>query len=531
MRNLLIVDDEKNIRQGLRVMIEREYPGAYDIRAASHGEEAMKLHRERPADIILTDIRMPVMDGLRMIEMMDKDEHGERPALVILSGYDEFEYAKTAIRYQVKEYLLKPIRREELFAVLERIEADTKSRGEMKQQLAETDDFRRELRVSRLQQLIGGRDIPPYEMEAIQQQIGFQHFALPFRVVVLTYRHEDGGWMNREELNLLADQLLPSHEMLSDAKVMDAEGRLVWITACADAFRCAARQAETKALDGFLMGISDEGAILTDIHTCYEQALIAQRYIFTRPNENCVEYESVKELEAQSEPVPHADIRKLGNMLGGDREQEMKGLLQLIFRVDQLPWISISYLERVSREINEQVLDEVFRTYGEASMEVLGMYRKVVSLDNFRHFPAYYRTLEHLLVSLSDYVKQICSVHTGHTDMREAFAYIEANYHRMLNMAMVSNHVSLNYSYFSESFKTAAGESFVNYLKRVRIRHAKDKMSDPSLKLADISQAVGFENTKQFTRVFKELEGVTPQEYRAKRMAAAQVQPGRAEQR
>jgi len=103
--------------------------------------------------------------------------------------------------------------------------------------------------------------------------------------------------------------------------------------------------------------------------------------------------------------------------------------------------------------------------------------------------------------------------------MKEAVAYIESHYHRPLNMAIVSNHVSLNYSYFSEAFKAYTGENFVTYLKKVRIRKAKELLEGGSSKLSEISNAVGFENTRHFSRVFKELEGVSPQEYRDKLVA------------
>jgi two-component system response regulator YesN len=85
-------------------------------------------------------------------------------------------------------------------------------------------------------------------------------------------------------------------------------------------------------------------------------------------------------------------------------------------------------------------------------------------------------------------------------------------------MAMVSNYVSLSYSYFSEAFKAYTGESFVVYLKKVRIRHAKKLLSENRVKLAEVSEAVGFENSKQFARVFKELEGISPGEYRMKQL-------------
>ncbi|WP_242069616.1 helix-turn-helix transcriptional regulator [Paenibacillus dendritiformis] len=81
---------------------------------------------------------------------------------------------------------------------------------------------------------------------------------------------------------------------------------------------------------------------------------------------------------------------------------------------------------------------------------------------------------------------------------------------------MVSNHVSLSYTYFSEAFKLHTGDSFVNYVKKVRLEEAKRMLAETDRKIADISRRVGYEHVKQFTRVFKELEGITPHEYRAK---------------
>ncbi|WP_234972776.1 helix-turn-helix transcriptional regulator [Paenibacillus vortex] len=93
-------------------------------------------------------------------------------------------------------------------------------------------------------------------------------------------------------------------------------------------------------------------------------------------------------------------------------------------------------------------------------------------------------------------------------------------------MAMVSNHVSLNYSYFSEAFKAHTGENFVVFLKKLRIAKAKDLIQDGTLKLTDIGKAVGFENIKQFSRVFKELEGISPHEFRIKVQTDAGLQQG-----
>ncbi|MFC5446646.1 response regulator [Paenibacillus aestuarii] len=135
MISLLIVDDEKIIRNGLQSMIERQFPNLFNYRFAENGQEALELLRQESTDIMITDIRMPIMDGFELLEQLQG--HPVKTEVVLLSGYNEFVYAKKAIRYAVKEYLMKPVKREELFAVLERVMRDIRMREERAGKLGE----------------------------------------------------------------------------------------------------------------------------------------------------------------------------------------------------------------------------------------------------------------------------------------------------------------------------------------------------------------------------------------------------------
>ncbi|WP_110930035.1 response regulator [Paenibacillus bouchesdurhonensis] len=528
MRKLLIVDDEKNIRLGLKMMIEREFPDTYAIMTATQGEEALAMYRSQGADIVITDIRMPVMDGIVLIEKLSDialtEEHRPKLNIIILSGYEDFEYARAAIKYQAKEYLLKPIRRDELFVALRKCEAELNKHSQVARVIAGAESYRLKLQSSRLQELVLQTQLSDLERQELEREIDFSSYALPFTIAVASYKYEDGQEMKRGELMALVEQLLQCGDgHVLNATFHDREGRVVLIGSSGEKFAELARIAESKGLNGMLFGVSEEGERLDDIHTCYSQALQALQYSFIYPQIQLIRYRDIQE-QRLVYAVPEEDIRKLGNILGTNREKEISPLLHAIFHSDQLAELDIHYIERISQRINEQVLDEVFRVYGEASVEVLKLYRKVGTMSRFRHFHDYFRSLEQLLFSLHEYIKGIRSAHSEHGDMKEAVAYIEDNFHRSLNMAIVSNHVSLNYSYFSEAFKAYTGESFVVYLKKARIRKAKQLMHDQTLKLADIGTAVGFENTKQFSRVFKELEGISPFEYRTK-LLASQDQP------
>ncbi|SEU24348.1 response regulator [Paenibacillus sp. NFR01] len=513
MKKLLIVDDEKNIRVGLQKMIEREYPDVYAVMLAGNGAEALEIHNRERADIIITDIRMPVMDGMKLLERLSAFQMQEKPAVIILSGHDDFEYAKNAIRYRVKDYLLKPIRRDELFAILEKIEAE---RAEQEQTTRdreqEAESVRRELRAGRLRGLLMQREVQPGKelLEELEQT------KVPFTLGVVVCHYTDGMRMRPEEIQGVVDRIAGPLEDSFQEVLTDWDGKLVLIGRSKEHFVELAREAEARGLNELLVGYSHEAADAGQLRQSYLEAIWALKYLFLYPQINIMDYASVME-QRLTFPAPEEELRKLLNMLGTGREKEMKQLLAAIFRIDQLKQLDLSYIETAGMLMNERVLDEVFRVHGEASMEVLKLYRAVGNLYNFRHFHEYYRTLEHLLIRVDEYITSVRSVHTEHADMKEALAFIEENYFRPLNMAVVSNHVSLNYSYFSEAFKAYTGESFVTHLKKVRIRHAKRLLlENRGNKLEEIAEAVGFESSKHFARVFKELEGISPGEFRMK---------------
>ena len=110
MKTVLIVEDEKLIRQGLRKMIQRSGVPVEVIMECNNGETALEILKEQSIDVMFTDIRMPKMDGIELVERMQECEH--IPLTVSISGYDDFNYAVAMMHNGVREYLLKPIERE-----------------------------------------------------------------------------------------------------------------------------------------------------------------------------------------------------------------------------------------------------------------------------------------------------------------------------------------------------------------------------------------------------------------------------------
>lgn len=119
MKTVLIVEDEKLIRQGLRKMIQRSGVPVEVIMECNNGETALEILKEQSIDVMFTDIRMPKMDGIELVERMQECEH--IPLTVAISGYDDFNYAVAMMHNGVREYLLKPIEREKICDILARL--------------------------------------------------------------------------------------------------------------------------------------------------------------------------------------------------------------------------------------------------------------------------------------------------------------------------------------------------------------------------------------------------------------------------
>ena len=131
--NILIVDDEQLIRQGLRARIEYLGIDVDEIFEAENGLMALRLQEEHPIDVVITDIRMPDMDGLELIQEMQKKNNQIK--FVVLSGYAEFSYAETAIRLGVKAYLLKPVSNDDLKAAFDKAYKEMEQTASVRQEV------------------------------------------------------------------------------------------------------------------------------------------------------------------------------------------------------------------------------------------------------------------------------------------------------------------------------------------------------------------------------------------------------------
>ncbi|MFT9599736.1 response regulator [Mesobacillus sp.] len=499
MYKVLIADDEKNIRLGIQAMIKREYPD-FETFIASDGQEALDGILENKPDIVITDIKMPRMDGIQLIRELQQQEE-IKTSIVILSGYDDFTYAKEAIKHKVKDYLLKPVNRTELFKTLNTIIEELENSQKMTYQ--HMDDYR----ASQLNYILLNPNIQQEDVEDLYRKMKIESYPDGYYVGIIQV---DGDIDGEDFLNKI-NQLLNSSS--DSIPFLDKDGRVTIISADFEQFSILKEQLGRDRHSIFTIGISEKAQGIREFKKTYGQAATAIKYHFLYPRRQIILYENVKE-KPEVASIPADLINKISNMLGTEREKEIKDNLRQVMDFDVIAHSSIDYLENLNEEINETIFKGFFKRLGEESLVTFELLNKIDNIYNFDNFHEYFHALEDLLMRIHEYNKQVKAVYSEQKYMDRAIAYIRENYHKDLNLAVVANYISLNYSYFSHMFKEYIGQNFVDYLKMVRVESAKRLLKETDFKILEISEMVGYKNPKQFARVFRDVEGISPKEYR-----------------
>lgn len=203
-------------------------------------------------------------------------------------------------------------------------------------------------------------------------------------------------------------------------------------------------------------------------------------------------------------------MHQIVQMAGTDKISGALKLIELFFSEIKREQYSGNVLEKSISIFTE----EMFRTYQNV---LQGEEQGLLRFQNIYQFANLDELMEELTGWLIGFHEKI---HTEFDDyrnksrMKQAIAYIEENFDKDLNMAVISNYVSMNYSLFSYAFKQYTGKNFVNYLKELRVNEAKRLLEETDLRVIEISQKVGYENEKHFMKLFKSQCGVSPTEYR-----------------
>lgn len=499
---ILIVEDEVKIRTGMAKLISAHTSHTI-IGEAKNGKEGLEMAMRLHPELIISDIRMPEMDGLEMLEALEQE--GISCHRVILSGYSEFEYARKAMRYGVEDYLLKPLAAEDVTDLLEKIQEKIREEEEKKALTAE--GLLREL-------LLGGRRDKEEICRHLERQGGFQRGEPCFLVAGYTgstkTRYEscvEERWRNLKEKN-------PGYNTCSTI-LESSQEMFCLLQGQADRKELMAKMQRRLYLDAGgedqPVWIFTRAKALSELPELVAKCRAAYPWGMLTGYRKLLTLEEIENLEEKPYQYPKAlegEIQTAVCSGSGERLQREGENFKI-------------YMEEMGCSPNSmrhgyiKMLNFISGICSEVNPEA---YKKIRNLEVTRQ-AAEAVTLGELERSFDQVIQAILSFKDRKEDIRNytikrALGYIREHYRENLSLEILADYLEITPEYLSTLFNKEVGINFTTFLKRFRISHAKRLLKGTDKKIYEISQEVGYNDPKYFNRVFKEEIGVSPGDYR-----------------
>lgn len=529
MYKVLIVDDEYYIRQRLRTCIEWEEEGFEVGGLAQNAGEAFDMLSDGEFHLAVIDISMPQKDGLTLISEIR--EKGIPVKSIILSGFGTFEYAQKAIKYDVTEYLLKPIDEEELIKSLRKIRKQLDV--EQKRNLIDQERYHTGYLLSTIQKenyfkkIFTDHPLPISDVETLESELG--KYGLEkgtlCRILVFDLQSEYFQTLSLEDLQL--------YQYAVENVICEIAGQCFRVIDSVDVFShgvlvCEGNVQDNEELSSKLnffvkrikealnldicFGCSAVFPIsLRTLNSEYYHALLA--YVLSNLRRTpYIIFDTAKE----SVPIPFPVIRVLEKIdalfSSGDREglcEAIENLFELIkkgpysfFSLDQTLFRLISVCASGKARAREQLSDDLSFLLGYKELLFVGY-----NLDYIKQ-----KIIDRFLFMLT---WQNASGSARELLVEETLNYINAHYSRCdINLALISKNLLISPSYLSTVFKKSTGISINQYITKLRMEKSKEYLNNNQLTLTEIAERIGYRDSFYFSKVFKRYFGVSPSAYR-----------------
>jgi len=536
MLKIFLVEDEFVVREGIKKNIDWGAHGYQFCGEASDGELAFPMIQKEKPNILITDIRMPFMDGLALSRLVREQLPDTR--IIILSGFEEFEYAKEGIKIGVEEYLTKPISSEvllrEVDKVAEKIRQENREREVHEKFRAEMEENLQQSRRNLFQELINGTDSVP-ELLRKGHKLNLELSASFYNIILL--RLKSLHHTEEEYSGSMVELIGKLHLMLSDqsdlisfdrnldgmALLMKAESmeQLIQIqSSCIQKMEELFRGYESISYFG---GVGKPVNRIRELNLSFEEACRAFACRFLSDRSYFLYSEKLERGVMTKEDDFHMDMvdmkqldrKKLENVLRIGEKEEVgyfieeffknigpAGIGSTIFR----QYIVMDIYFTIVRFLEEQNLS--YENLGDPFSDQDKINRILSSLDHTQKF-------------LSEAIAEAIRLREEAAKNRykdlvsEACRYISENYaDDALSLNSLAAYVNLSPNHLSMVFSQQTGQTFIKYLTDYRISKAKEQLKCTNKKSSEIGMEVGYKDPHYFSYLFKKTQGMTPTQYR-----------------
>lgn len=538
MYKVLIVDDEKYVISLIEKLIDWEKLGMKVVGSAGDGMKGVELVEELKPDILIADVKMPGFDGISLVKRVREIDRDIK--FIIISGHKKFEYAKSVMKYNVEDYILKPIDKEELEGILQKISKELDEKSEQRKnegkinkwmdsnRLLMNDQFMEELYnkslFSKKQSIeeINQRyftELGNYVYRcAIIQLNGLNgtmeaSFVEDFLSTLKKYIDQKNGENERPVMSRIGyHQILL---LLESAQEKMSSVNTVLEHILGEALRMGSKYSGLKVafsvgkpvrLDTNVMGLEET----------LDSARTALNKRFTDGYGRILLAENNR--AAENSDIDADMLKNLGKAVRSTSESEITQQINAIYDAIRSEGYKNSNIYMTAAcKVNEE-LYQYLRLFSSAE----GMQQKLEEQLGKRMIEATGITeLKKLLAQhICENMEQLIGDSKSNLSpaIRTAKIFIANNYKQDIGLGDVARVVNLSSVYFSGLFKKEMGENFVDYLNRVRIDAAKVLLKDVRNNIGEIAEQCGFSDTRYFAKIFKRSVGITPSDYRKRQI-------------
>ena len=533
MLKVFLVEDESVVRESLRNNIPWKEYGFNFVGEASDGEMALPLIRKTAPDVLITDIKMPFMDGLSLSHIVKKEFPSMR--VIIMSGYDDFEYAKRAIKEGVDQYISKPITKsgmkEVLDSVKEKIEKERTQQGYLMQYEMETQEYEQLQRREFFEKVLTGT-MPVKDIYVEAGKLSLDITASAFSLILFSIKDKE---KSVEEIGSVeyckALEELMSYFLRFPAYILSRWSLNTYIVVVKGEKEIVEEYVErgvakiTEICEGkdnkieWYVAAGKPVERFSALEKCFNLVnhAFACRF-FVQDTHVLTEETTAKYTSARNDgSIGNIDNAKVDGAV-------LKGFLSTGTESEIGEFVS-EYLTSLGDALKSHVfrnffvLNSVFAV--SSFLEDNGVSKEDVNDNLFSPDNGYEIKHEQIAGFMESLLKSALELRDGASNKRgnklisDAIAYIDENYmNESCTLGDVAEALSVNSSYLSTMFSKEMDTTFVKFLTAKRLEKARDLLAKERMHTADVAAAVGYKDSHYFSFVFRKMYGMSPKEYR-----------------
>jgi two-component system response regulator YesN len=530
---VLITDDEQMICNLIANILDWEDMGFQIIGMANTGTDAFDIIQKEKPDVVISDIRMPGYDGIQLIQKTA--EAGIQAVFVMISGYKQFEYAQNAMKYGVKYYLLKPISEEKLRETMMEIgrELDVKQ-----QKIVEERHLRRKVQEARdkmkrrfLTTVLAANEKDNLESDisrnAVNAEYNTEFKDGEYRAVFVKVDIRGAVGKSAEYLQDKIEQYVEKFgkDFSESISTYTHSGIVVLFNYKNEDEEEIKRKIEelwtdlddyVKNFEGFsvVIGVSEATGQFKETRKCIVESMDAVKYRIKNPESKILYYD---EFDYQRRPVgtiitPVKRQNYLAKIESGSAEDAAACIDEA---VRMIRYEITNYSPVMLYDTLIYYVDLLNKTLDKAQKEKMEEYFEQWNerIDNERTELKLTEATKAYVTKVIQYVQEE-KKDKDIRPVREVKTYLEENYHQEISLNDLADIVSLNASYLSALFKKETGMTYTEYVMFCRLEKAKELLADTGKSIAEIADAVGYHDTRHFSKLFTRNIGLKPSEYR-----------------